>query len=157
MHHARFKKPYSRGCILYNSKYIIFWQRQDHRVGDRSLVVGLGSDGTWLQRSSMRNLFLGKERIMFPDCDGSDCCCLVAKSCPTLLWPYGHIRFIRLLCLWDFPGKNPGVGCHFLFQGIFLTQGSNPHFLQWQVVLYHWPTMEASGGDCMTLFIFHNT
>ena len=24
------------------------------------------------------------------------------------------------------PGKNTGVGCHFLLQGIFLTQGSNP-------------------------------
>ena len=28
-----------------------------------------------------------------------------------------------------FPGKNTGVGCHFLFQEIFLTQGSNPHLL----------------------------
>ena len=27
----------------------------------------------------------------------------------------------RLLCPWDFPGKNTGVGCHFLLQGIFLT------------------------------------
>ena len=27
----------------------------------------------------------------------------------------------RLLCPWNFPGKNTGVGCHFLFQGIFLT------------------------------------
>ena len=27
---------------------------------------------------------------------------------------------------WDFPGKNTGVGWHFLLQGIFLTQGSNP-------------------------------
>ena len=26
---------------------------------------------------------------------------------------------------WDFPGKNTGVGCHFHFQGILLTQGSN--------------------------------
>ena len=26
----------------------------------------------------------------------------------------------------DFPGKNTGVGCHFLLQGIFPTQGSNP-------------------------------
>ena len=25
----------------------------------------------------------------------------------------------RLLCLWDFPGENTGVGCHFLLQGIF--------------------------------------
>jgi len=25
----------------------------------------------------------------------------------------------RLLCPWNFPGKNPGMGCHFLLQGIF--------------------------------------
>ena len=35
----------------------------------------------------------------------------------------------RLLCPWDSPGKNTGVGCHFLFQGIFPAQGSNPHLL----------------------------
>ena len=29
----------------------------------------------------------------------------------------------RLLCLWDFPGKNTRVGCHFLLQGILQTQG----------------------------------
>ena len=28
-------------------------------------------------------------------------------------------------CPWDFSGKNTGVGCHFLLQGIFLTQGLN--------------------------------
>ena len=28
----------------------------------------------------------------------------------------------RLLCPWDSPGKNTGVGCHALLQGIFLTQ-----------------------------------
>ena len=27
------------------------------------------------------------------------------------------------------PGKNTGMGCHFLLQGIFPTQGSNPRFL----------------------------
>ena len=32
----------------------------------------------------------------------------------------------RLLRPWDFPGKNTGVGCHFLLQGIFPTQGLNP-------------------------------
>ena len=31
----------------------------------------------------------------------------------------------RLLCPWNSPGKNTGVGCHFLLQAIFLTQGSN--------------------------------
>ena len=38
-----------------------------------------------------------------------------------------------LLCLWDFWGKNTGVDCHFPFQGNFLTQGSNPGLLHWQV------------------------
>ena len=39
----------------------------------------------------------------------------------------------RLLCLWEFPGKNTGVGCHILLLGISPTQGSNPHLLHWQV------------------------
>ena len=40
----------------------------------------------------------------------------------------------RLLCPRDLPGKNTGVSCHFLLQGIFPTQGSNSsllHFLHW--------------------------
>ena len=32
----------------------------------------------------------------------------------------------RLHCPWTFPGQNTGVGCHFLIQGIFLTQWSEP-------------------------------
>ena len=40
------------------------------------------------------------------------------------LQPRGLVA-CRLLRPWDFPGKSTGVGCHFLLQGIFLTQGSN--------------------------------
>ena len=36
----------------------------------------------------------------------------------------------RLLCPWGSPGKNTGVGRHFLLQRIFQTQGSNRHLLQ---------------------------
>ena len=32
----------------------------------------------------------------------------------------------------DSPGKNTGVGCHALLQGIFPTQGLNPHLLHCQ-------------------------
>ena len=39
-----------------------------------------------------------------------------------------------LLCPWDFLGKNTGVGCHFLLQGIFPTQGSNSSLF----CLLHW-------------------
>ena len=35
-----------------------------------------------------------------------------------------------------FPGKSTGVGCHFLLQGIFLTQGSNPGLLHCRQMLY---------------------
>ena len=58
--------------------------------------------------------------------------CLATQSCLTLWRP----RTIapRLLCPWDFLGKNGSVGFHFLFWGIFLTQGSNPHLL----LLLHW-------------------
>ena len=49
------------------------------------------------------------------------------------LWPYG-LQHNRLLCPWDFSGKNTGVGCHALLQGIFLTQGLNPCLL----CLLHW-------------------
>ena len=43
----------------------------------------------------------------------------------------------RLLCLWDSPGKNTGVGSHSLLQAIFPTQGSNPSLLHSRQMLYH--------------------
>ena len=52
------------------------------------------------------------------------------------VWPCGLLP-TRLLCPLDFPDKNTGVGCHFLLQGVFLTQGSNPCLLcllKWQAV-----------------------
>ena len=54
---------------------------------------------------------------------------------PDCLWPYA-LQPARLICPWDSPGKNTGVGCQDLLQGIFLTQGSNPclvHLLHWQM------------------------
>ena len=47
--------------------------------------------------------------------------------------PYG-LQPARLLCSWDSPGKNTGVGSRALFQGIFPTQGSKLRFLR----LLHW-------------------
>ena len=42
----------------------------------------------------------------------------------------------RLLCPWNSPGKNTGVHCPFLLQGIFLTQGSNLGLLHCRQILY---------------------
>ena len=65
----------------------------------------------------------------------------------------GHVRLFcdpmncipaRPLCPWDFPGKNTEVGCRFLLQGIFPTQGSNPHLLFWQANFF---TTEIPGSS----------
>ena len=44
---------------------------------------------------------------------------------------------------WDFPGKNTAVGCHFLLQSIFPTQGSNSHLLHCRNISYGWATKEV--------------
>ena len=41
----------------------------------------------------------------------------------------------RVLCPWNSPDQNTGVGCHFLLWGIFLTQGSNPDPLLCRYIL----------------------
>ena len=58
--------------------------------------------------------------------------CFVTQPWLTLCGPHG-LKSFRLLCPWDFPGKNTGVGCHFLLGGAFPAQGLNPHLLHWQV------------------------
>ena len=57
--------------------------------------------------------------------------CVLTQYCPTLLQSHG-LQPIRFPCPRTFPGKNTGVGCRFLFQGIFPTQRSNLHLLHWQ-------------------------
>ena len=51
------------------------------------------------------------------------------------LWPHG-LSSARLLCPWDSPDKNTGVGCHSLLQGIFPTQESNLGLLHCRQILY---------------------
>ena len=60
--------------------------------------------------------------------------------------PLHGLYSTRLLCPWDFPGKNIEMGCHFLLQGIFPTQGWNLHLLRllhWQVDYLHCTTWEV--------------
>ena len=55
------------------------------------------------------------------------------------LQPHG-LQPATLLCPQNSPGKNTGVGCHALLQGIFPTQGLNPSLLgllYCRQILYH--------------------
>ena len=72
-------------------------------------------------------------------------------SCVWLFAPHGPTR---LLCPRDFPGKKAGVGCHFLLQGIFLTQGSDssllPFLLHCRQVPCCWATRKLSKSRPVT-------
>ena len=52
------------------------------------------------------------------------------------LVPSPHLFKSRLLCPWNSPGKNTGVGCHSLPQGIFPVQESNLSLLHCRQILY---------------------
>ena len=58
-------------------------------------------------------------------------CSIVSSSLQPL-----ELQPTRLLCPWDFPGRNTGVGCHFLLQSIFPNQGWNPGLLYCRPILY---------------------
>ena len=79
-------------------------------------------------------------------------CVLSCSIMSNSLQPHG-LYPTRLLFPWNSPGKNTRAGCNFLFQGIFLTQGSNPHLwhlLLCRQILYHWATWEAPVRWCAT-------
>ena len=81
-----------------------------------------------------------------PDCLVKPACCVcsVASVMSDSFWPY-ELKVTRLLCPWDSSGKNTGVGCQALLQGIFPTQGSKPCLLYCKWILYRWTTGEAPG------------
>lgn len=81
------------------------------------------------------------------------CMCSVAQSRLTLclhgLWP------TRLLCPWNPPEKNTGIGYNFLLQGIFPSQGSNLSFLHWQsdiLPLSHQGSPPIPGNSSLVLY-----
>ena len=70
------------------------------------------------------------------------CVCVLGHSVDSL-WPYG-LYPARLLCPRDSPGKNTGVGCHSLLQGIELASPVSPVLAGRFFTTI--PTWEAPGG-----------
>ena len=81
----------------------------------------------------------------------SFCLSNTSPVCVLVVWWLGLVRSFGILwtvahqgpCPWDFPGKNSGLGCRFLLEWVFLTQGSKPCLLLDRWILYHWATWEA--------------
>ena len=87
--------------------------------------------------------------------------CSVAQSCPILCDPYG-LQPTRILSPWDSPGTNTRVGCHFLLQEIFPTQGLNLCLLRlllWQadfLLLSHLGSPYLNNAVLCFFFFFFN-
>ena len=64
------------------------------------------------------------------------CVCVSCSVISNCLQLHG-LQPTRLLCPWNSPGKNTGVGCQSLLQGIFLTQGLNLGLLHCRQILYY--------------------
>ena len=76
---------------------------------------------------------LRKKKPIKPGRKILDRCVCVCSVVSDSLQPHG-LWSARLLCPWDSPGKSTEMGCHFLLQGVFPTQGSCLPFL----LLLHW-------------------
>ena len=72
---------------------------------------------------------------------------LLQRAVHSCVWFFVTARTARLLCPWNFPGKNTRLGCHSFLQGIFPTQGSNLGLLHCRQVLYHL-NHQGSPGWC---------
>ena len=70
---------------------------------------------------------------------------LIVKSCPTLVtqWTVAHQAPLLNPFCQDFPGKNNGIGCHFLLYRIFPTHNWTRVSCIGGQILYHWATRNS--------------
>ena len=110
--------PGIKPCVSCNGRQILYhWATWEPKFSESNL-----------NPKSLEKLpsFWNKKYIFYQFC--------LCSSFPwsTLISWISRLLSTSLLCPWDFPGKNIGVGCHFLLQRIFPTQRPNPNLLHWQ-------------------------
>ena len=108
-------------------------------LGDRLVVAKAGAQWegqTGVQDQQMQAGICRMDEQQGPNVQHTVCVCVNCSVMFDSLRPHG-LQPVRLLCSWNSPGKNTGVGCHFLLQGIFLTWGSNLGPLHCTQILYH--------------------
>ena len=90
--------------------------------------------GTWTGSK------LGKEYIQALYCHPAYLTYMQSQSVKVLVAQLYPTLFDPMVCPWNSPGKNTGMGCHSLFQGIFPTQGQNLGLLQCSQFFTIWAT-----------------
>ena len=93
---------------------------------------------SWKPQKSQNSYFGNHSRTLFMS--WSTRTFLPVLDVQLIFYLFSQIWMCVCVNLWSSPGKNTGVGCHSLLQGIILTQGSNPNL--WHCRL-PWATREA--------------
>ena len=136
-----------RNCIIFHSGWIHLHSDQHCLTGSlfstswKKIIFFYLIDDTHSNRYEVTSLYgfislkINDANIIHLKKIGNlrGCVCSVTQSCPTLQ-PHGPYVAHQTPLSINFPGKGTGVGCHFLLQGLFATQESNPHLL----CLLHW-------------------
>ena len=117
-----------RQDIITGGNYIS-WTRMD------PYDIQFGVQGLYMEEYKVTNSKLGREKANEVSWNLnfiSLCVCVSRSVVSDSLQPHG-LYPVRLLCPWNSPGKNTGVGYHTLLQGIFPTQGLNPGLLHYSI------------------------
>ena len=93
------------------------------------LAPWLQANSTWLGQGASENVL--QTRSQWQPVGVMRGCVRAWSLC--CVWLFSTPMTPRLLCPWDFPGKNAREGSYFLLWEIFPTQGLNSHLLHWQV------------------------
>ena len=108
---------------------------------DEIWVLGISVDCAVVTSSEKVSPKGGAQQFLLPpsviliplhvECGVCVCVCMCVYSILSNYLTPHWLHPMRFLYLWDFPGNNTGVGCHFLLQGFFPTQGLNLCLLHW--------------------------
>ena len=79
------------------------------------------------------HIYTNMQTICFFMCVCAMLSCFICVWLFVTLWAIAH----RLPCPWDSPDKNTVADCHALLQGLFFTQGLNPHLPHLPHLPYH--------------------
>ena len=105
----------------------------------------------WIPKQTKTKLLVLWKLAKIPGMYPNVCAVLSLSVVYNSLQPRG-LQPARLLCPWDSPGKNTGVGCDVLLQRVFTNQGSNPGLVHGRQILYYL-SHQASPFQCMLLLL----
>ena len=138
-------KPLGRVLAALNGH----WERL--RAGGFKLLTPGASQVSWVKLARCRPWAPGELSLM--EVESTKFQPVFVSHSVIALWCQG-LQPTRFLCPWDSPGKNTGVGCHFLLQGIFPTQELNLGLLHCSQILYHLSHQGSLANSCWEILTF---